>query len=128
MMYAVKKGVKKQLSPHVNSSELDCKCKNIHCCWTIFSHDLLEKFEELRTSCGNRPLHITSAMRCVDHNFRVGGLKSSKHLLGLAIDVACPDHLEFDEFFYRASQVEFDMVIPYKENNFIHVHLNPRSK
>lgn len=36
-------------------------------------------------------LVVTSGFRCAIHNKAIGGSPTSKHLLGLAADIACPD-------------------------------------
>ena len=36
----------------------------------------------------NTPLHINSAYRSPYHNRRIGGVKFSKHLLGIAVDLS----------------------------------------
>jgi uncharacterized protein YcbK (DUF882 family) len=35
----------------------------------------------------NKPVTVTSGVRCVKHNTRVGGAKKSKHLTGEAADI-----------------------------------------
>lgn len=49
---------------------------------------LLSSLEALREALG-RPLHVTSGFRCARHNALCGGAKSSKHLSGEAVDLAC---------------------------------------
>jgi len=40
-------------------------------------------------SGANIPFVITSAYRCPDHNAEVGGMSSSAHVRGYAVDIAC---------------------------------------
>jgi len=49
---------------------------------------LLEMIDEAREIYG-KPIRVTSGYRTESHNLKVGGVKSSSHLKGLAIDVAC---------------------------------------
>jgi len=49
---------------------------------------LLEMIDEAREIYG-KPIHVTSGYRTEAHNHKVGGVDSSSHLKGLAIDVAC---------------------------------------
>jgi len=49
---------------------------------------LLEMIDEAREIYG-KPIRVTSGYRTEAHNKKVGGVKSSSHLKGLAIDVAC---------------------------------------
>ena len=37
------------------------------------------------------PFTITSGYRCPAHNVKVGGVKQSAHMSGLAADISCPD-------------------------------------
>ena len=37
----------------------------------------------------NAPIKINSAYRCPEHNAKVGGVKNSQHLSGLAADIVC---------------------------------------
>ncbi len=39
----------------------------------------------------DKPIHITSGYRTVEHNARVGGTENSSHLKGMAVDIACAD-------------------------------------
>jgi uncharacterized protein YcbK (DUF882 family) len=49
---------------------------------------LLNMIDEAREIYG-KPIHITSGYRTESHNRKVGGVDSSSHLKGLAVDVAC---------------------------------------
>ena len=49
---------------------------------------LLNMIDEARKIYG-KPIHVTSGYRTEAHNRKVGGVDSSSHLKGLAIDVAC---------------------------------------
>ena len=49
---------------------------------------LLEMIDEAREIYG-KPIRVTSGYRTESHNRKVGGVSSSSHLKGLAIDVAC---------------------------------------
>lgn len=57
---------------------------------TMMDADLLEKLDLARDICGF-PLIINSGYRSVEHNKKVGGVKNSSHLLGLAVDIHCTD-------------------------------------
>ena len=50
--------------------------------------DLLVMIDRARALYG-KPIVVTSGFRTESHNKKVGGVKSSSHLKGLAIDVAC---------------------------------------
>ena len=49
---------------------------------------LLNMIDKAREIYG-KPIHVTSGYRTEAHNRKVGGVDSSSHLKGLAIDVAC---------------------------------------
>lgn len=46
--------------------------------------------EQIRAGLGGQPLNVTSGYRCAALNKRIGGAASSKHLRGLAADIAQP--------------------------------------
>jgi uncharacterized protein YcbK (DUF882 family) len=50
--------------------------------------DLLDMIDRARALYG-KPIVVNSGFRTKDHNKKVGGVDSSSHLKGLAIDVAC---------------------------------------
>jgi uncharacterized protein YcbK (DUF882 family) len=43
--------------------------------------------EEVRSACGDRPVHIVSGTRCKSHNRACGGEPNSQHLKGRAADI-----------------------------------------
>jgi uncharacterized protein YcbK (DUF882 family) len=70
------------LAPHFNLSEFACPC-----CKRVMLHPmLLKKLMEFRAII-QKPIYITSGYRCSEYNQKVGGIKSSYHLLGLAADI-----------------------------------------
>lgn len=56
---------------------------------------LIIELQKLRDAFG-RPMTITSATRCKEHNAAVGGAPNSQHLQGIAVDVAVPVDLRHD--------------------------------
>jgi zinc D-Ala-D-Ala carboxypeptidase len=74
-------------------AEFDCKCQSPTCTTPHISVALVLALERVRTKLG-QPIRVTSGLRCAAHNKRVGGVKSSQHLLGAAADITCePEHL-----------------------------------
>ena len=71
--------------PDFKLEEFACKC-NKPICLTPDMSVLHQRIQVLRTIVGH-PLRINSAYRCTEHNIRIGGAKSSKHLEGLALDI-----------------------------------------
>ena len=119
MINIIPKHTDAQLSAHVNASEIECSCDNTGCYYVLYSPIILEKFEFLRGDCGNKPLTITSGHRCSTWNKQVGGVLKSKHLVSYALDIAVPDHLSLSEFTKKCWDL-FEIVIPYKNENFVH--------
>ena len=75
-------------SPHFTADELACKCGGAYCDGHPDTIDggLLQNLERVREHYGNKPIIITSGLRCEQRNREVGGIPSSKHRLGFAVD------------------------------------------
>ncbi len=67
---------------YFNADEFKCK----HCGEILIESSLIDILEELREHLG-KPIKITSAYRCPIHNKRVGGVRNSSHVKGLAVDI-----------------------------------------
>ena len=70
--------------------EFECKCGKCGKGMADMDETLLAMLDELRHKVGE-PLVISSAVRCADHNWNVGGVANSSHLKGLAVDIHCID-------------------------------------
>jgi zinc D-Ala-D-Ala carboxypeptidase len=68
---------------HFKLSEFDCKCG---CGKNNMDPSVLHKLDEAREVAGI-PFTVTSGSRCDLHNKIEGGLASSAHLKGLAVDI-----------------------------------------
>ncbi|MDC1406064.1 D-Ala-D-Ala carboxypeptidase family metallohydrolase [Akkermansiaceae bacterium] len=76
-----------QLSNHFSSEEFKCNCQRCEDKIRYFAPlALLMVLEDIRVEF-DKPVTITSAKRCEDHNAKVGGGKRSKHLEGIAADI-----------------------------------------
>lgn len=68
--------------------EFECKCE---CDMPLEVYEniikLASQLQFLRDYTG-RPITINSAYRCPEHNAKVGGSKTSQHLLGKAADIS----------------------------------------
>lgn len=73
-------------------SEFKCKCGGKYCNGypVAFSYDLANNLQKIRNYYG-KPLTITSALRCKQHNKNEGGVSDSKHLDGCAADFKVED-------------------------------------
>jgi len=118
----LKKGANTKLGEHLDQSELDCKCDFDICTHTIIADDLIRRFYQLRDEL-EIPLHINSGYRCILHNADSRGQKQSKHTLGHAMDIACPNSMSIQQFWLLALKY-FDVVVPYIDDNFIHCQIN----
>lgn len=69
---------------YFTKEELQCGCG----CFKCEMDDMfLERLDMLRNARG-RPIRLTSAYRCAEHNANVGGVPNSSHTKGLAVDIA----------------------------------------
>ena len=72
------------MTPHFSDRELACRCG----CGMLPERDFMEKVERLRVAYG-KPLIVTSAARCPDHNSHVSKTGANgPHTTGRAIDFA----------------------------------------
>ena len=110
--------------------KLDCHCKRDDCNLTILTARLEEGLSEFESECDDMVVY-TSGYRCGWHNRAVGGVLFSRHLLGLAVDIAplvWDDELgEKEQLDYMVEIAEgiFDHVIVYYNQGFIHCHFEP---
>lgn len=73
------------LSDHFDSVEFECPCCGIN--YTIDDLEyIVSALEKMRKDIGF-PIIITSGRRCPDHNYSVGGVCNSQHLIGVAVDI-----------------------------------------
>lgn len=80
-----KKGVCVQITDNFKTTEFDCNGKG--CCnKTLIDEKLVEYLQAIRNHFG-KPVKISSSYRCEIHNPKVGGVKSSLHLKGMAADI-----------------------------------------
>ena len=71
------------VTPHFKVAELECHCG---CGQMGMEDDMLRVLEEIRTEM-KRPLYLSSAYRCIDHNNSVSEVKNGPHTLGKAVDI-----------------------------------------
>lgn len=85
--------------------------------------------EAVRVILGNRPILISSAYRSPAVNQRVGGVSSSAHVLGWAVDFICPS---FGNPFQvceaiQASGLMYDQLI-HEFGRWTHISFDPRQR
>ena len=83
--------------------------------------DLLIMIDRARALYG-KPIVVTSGFRTESHNKKVGGVKSSSHLKGLAIDVACIRSKDRFEMLTALLEVGFNRIGI--ASTFIHVDVD----
>jgi len=71
------------MSVHFSRAELVCKCG----CGQLPNLALIKMLEIVRHVGGNKPIVLSSAMRCQRYNNAEGGAKTSLHTYGMAVDV-----------------------------------------
>jgi len=76
--------VTKQLTKNFSAAEMACRCG---CGTGQMSPLFMEKLQAVRTAVGFS-LTVTSGFRCPTHNAAVGGKPKSRHLVGMAADLA----------------------------------------
>lgn len=101
--------------------EFYCKCGKCGKGCESMSKALLSVLDNIREEAGI-PFVILSSIRCVAHNKSVGGVPSSAHLTGEAVDIACTNP------FYRFKILQAAMKHGIKRigvyNGFIHIDVS----
>lgn len=88
-------------SNNFSRSEFKCKCGN--CNFDTVDHELITVLEDARKHFG-KAVKINSACRCAAHNKAVGGKSKSKHLYGIAADIAVKDTTPLQVYSYLANK------------------------
>ena len=108
-------------SAHFLMDEYACDCAGYCDGWPEdMDPELLEKIEALRCYF-DRPIIITSGVRCERRNAEVGGIENSWHLYGHAADLYCPG-VPYDEVAAAARALGLG-VIEYPDQQFDHVEI-----
>ena len=84
--YSMSRDSTRQLSPSFKVREFACKGSDV----VLLDDELVVLLQCIREHFG-KPVTITSGYRTASHNTRVGGSKSSQHLLGRAADIQVQD-------------------------------------
>ena len=107
------------IAQYFKLSEFACPC-----CKRVMLHPmLLNKLVEFRAII-KKPIYITSGYRCAEYNQKVGGIKSSYHLLGLAADIQIEGVSALDLLEY-AEILNFAGIGLYEKKNFLHLDVRP---
>ena len=107
------------IAEHFNLSEFACSC-----CKRVMLHpNLLKKLVKFRELV-EKPVCINSGYRCPEYDRKVGGVKRSYHLLGLATDIRAEGMSALNLLEY-AELVDFDGIGFYEKKNFLHLDVRP---
>jgi len=87
----------------------------------LMDPELLDMIDKAREIYG-KPIRVNSGYRTENHNRKVGGVDSSSHLKGLAIDVACVRSNDRFEMLTALIEVGFNRIGV--ASTFIHVDID----
>ena len=109
------------------ASEFACK----HCGQNGIKQEVINLCQKIRDALGV-PVRVNSGYRCATHNAAVGGVRGSKHTLGMAADLSSSVNARdmFDtvkKLQARGDLPELGYCILYKKKNFIHVDIAKRA-
>ena len=105
--------------------EFECKCE---CDMPLEVYEniikLASQLQFLRDYTG-RPITINSAYRCPEHNAKVGGSKTSQHLLGKAADITIQSLKPAEVFVLIEDLIDMGHMLQgglglYEEKGFVH--------
>lgn len=108
------------------ASEFACH----HCGENKIDQKVIDLCQKIRDALGV-PVRVNSGYRCAKHNAAVGGVRGSKHTLGMAADLS--SSVNARDMFDKVKQLQAKGEIPelgycilYKRKNFIHVDIAKR--
>jgi len=109
-------------STYFSDAEIACPC----CGRNNASQVLLRVLDALRAQVGH-PLHVNSFCRCEAHNAEVGGVPTSSHLKGLAVDLSAPDCIDKGEIIRLWAWITEQNELPYRAGigeRFLHLDID----
>ena len=119
----------RMISEHITIDEVSCNCG---CGFGDKQGDLqkgiIDIFEEIRQQVSlyigiDTPIYISSGCRCEAYNSIVSKAKDSFHTKGQALDILCPEELEFDKLLEICTVVMGGSggLGIHRKKNFIHI-------
>jgi uncharacterized protein YcbK (DUF882 family) len=88
----------------------------------LMDKTLLQMLDDVRDKY-DKPIHITSGFRTPQHNEEVGGVETSSHLKGLAVDISCTNSKDRFDLINCLLDVGFSRIGVAK--TFIHADIDP---
>lgn len=105
------------------ADEFACKCGKCDKGYDDMQDGFLRRLEQAR-AIADTPFTITSAIRCPEWNRKVGGVDSSAHVEGWAVDVAATTGGQRFTIMQAAMDAGFNRIGI--AGNFIHMDCDPR--
>ena len=111
---------------HITQKEKECPCG---CGFDSLNESVINRFELIRKLCSHikeTPITINSACRCQSHNDSLpNSAKNSQHIQGTALDLACPENIDYESFYDFCDTIIGDDggVGKYTDSNFVHIDI-----
>jgi zinc D-Ala-D-Ala carboxypeptidase len=105
--------------PSFSPSEIACRGTGK----LVVNEHAMDRLQALRDALG-KPLIVNSAYRSPEHNRKVGGAKSSRHMQGDAFDIRMTNH-DPHAFERAARAAGFTGFGFYRASDFMHIDLGP---
>lgn len=106
------------IANHLKLQEFACKCSRCQHKVGAAHVQLLKSWEYLRETL-NEPIRVSSGFRCTYHNWNIGGVANSQHLIGKAMDLLLPvDDTFANDLFILLLEAGFKGIG--RSKNFIH--------
>ena len=102
---------------HFEKGEFACKC-----CGREMIAPRLVFFLDIIRRVANSPIVVNSGYRCPEHNEKIGGSATSRHMIGCAADIATPKTLNYEAFASLARRIAGDgfEIVTYPSRTYIH--------
>lgn len=109
---------------HFDREEFRCKCGGKYCDGFPVepSETLVRLADQVREHYGV-PMIVSSGIRCITHNTRVGGAAASRHMRGLAMDfcVRGKSAAEVLEYVWKQPETNYAYMI---DDNYVHMDVD----
>jgi uncharacterized protein YcbK (DUF882 family) len=119
-----------RLSRNFLRSEFRCNCGK--CCFDRVSITLVNYIQLVRDALGEA-IRINSGCRCDKWNAKVGGVKGSSHMLGLAADLSCKSGSEalaetIKRLYTQGKLPSLSLCMRYVKSDFVHLDIDGSKK